>query len=148
MTWAPAQTQIAVYTVLKNDSALAALLGTTVGGAQKIFDNVPDKTPWPFITIHCKPWSDRGSYTYEGLEGQLSVDVWYQPGGSTSVQGRGDKQVQAIQARVDALLHKQYLTISGWNTLQLRRAVIDILTDPDNVTKHGVQQFKILLGGQ
>lgn len=148
MTWAPQQVQITVFTLLKADTSLATLLNTTVSGTQKIFDFVPDNTDFPFVVIESKPYEDRGSYTTEGLQAEISIHTWYQPGGSSSVSGRGDKQVQLIQSRIDQLLHKQPVTISGWNALILRRSFIDIVVDPDNVTRHGIQKFKLFLGGQ
>lgn len=147
MTWAPQETQIAVYNILKADSALMVLLGTTVGGTQKVFDFVPDNTAFPFLVMEPKPWEDRGNYTTEGLSAELWIHTWYQPGQSGSFTGRGDKQVQLIQSRIDQLLHKQPLSISGWNTLILRRSLVDIVVDPDNVTRHGIQKFKLFLGG-
>jgi hypothetical protein len=147
MTWAPQQTQISLYNRLTGDSALMVLLGTTVGGTQKVFDHVPDDTAFPFVVIESKPWEDRGSHNTEGLSAEISIHCWYQPGAS-SFSGRGDKQTQLIQQRIDELLHKYALTISGWNTLILRRSTINILTEPDNVTKHGIQQFKLLIGEQ
>ncbi len=143
--WAPSDTQIAVYNLLAYDTTLAGLLGTTVGGAQKIFDHVPDNTAFPFVQIAIRPWVDRGNYTLNGLSGEIWVHTWYQAG--SAVTGLGDKQVQAIQARIDTLLHNSYLAITGWRNLNLRRALVNIMDDPDNVTKHGIQQFKILLGG-
>lgn len=145
-TWAPQETQIAIYGILKADSALMVLLGTTVSGTQKVFDFVPDNTPFPYVTMSIKPWQDRGNHTHAGLQCEFQIDVWYQPGTSSN-SGRGDKQVQLIQKRIDELLHKKNLGVSGWNTLQCRRSLIDIITDPDQVTRHGIQQFKLFLGG-
>lgn len=147
MTWAPQETQISIFNVLKGDSALMALLGTTVGGAQKVFDHVPDNTAYPYITLQINPWEDRGNYTDEGLKALLSIHTWYQPDASSSFTGRGDKQVQLIQKRIDELIHKGQFPISGWRKVVLRRATINILVEPDNVTRHGVQQFNLYLGG-
>lgn len=146
MTWAPQETQISIYNRLSGDSTLAVALGTTVAGTQKIFDHVPDSTEFPFVVIEAKPWEDRGNHTSEGLAAEVFIHTWYQPG-KGSFTGRGDKQTQLIQKRIDELLHKYALSISGWTTLILRRSVMNILTEPDNVTKHGIQQFKLFLGG-
>ncbi len=140
-TWAPQETQIAIFQLLSGDTDLTALLGAT----GKIFDYLPDNTDFPYVTMNIKPWLDRGNYTHEGLSCVLQIDVWYQPGKSPYT-GRGDKRVQLIQKRIDELLHKQNLDVDGWNTLILRRALIDIITDPDTVTRHGIQQFKLFLG--
>jgi len=147
MSWAPQQVQIKIYSTLTADSALMVLLGTTVGGTQKVFDFVPDNQAFPFLVMEINPWQDRGSHTTEGFEAELWVHTWYQPGVG-SFTGRGNKQVQLIQSRVDELLHLQELTFTGWNNLLLRRSTVDIITDPDNVTKHGIQKFKLLVGGQ
>jgi len=140
MTWAPQESQIALFNKLNGDATLTSLIG-----ANRIFDHVPQNQAFPFIQIEVKPFEDRGNYTFEGLKADLFVHVWYQPGSAST--GRGDKQVQLIQKRVDELLHKKELPVVGWSTLLLRRSLIDILTDPDGVTKHGVQQFKLFLGG-
>lgn len=145
-TFAPMETQIAIFNKLSGDSTLLTLLGTTPSGAQKIFDYVPENNPFPYITMSVKPWTNRANYTHDGLECQLQISVWYQPGVG-GFKGRGDKQIQLIQKRVEDLLTKTNLSINGWNTLQLRRSLIDIITDPDSVTRHGIQQFKLFLGG-
>jgi hypothetical protein len=145
--WAPSDTQIALFNYLSNDATLMSLLGTTVGGTQKVFNRVPDNTAFPFIAIDVRPWVDRGNYTTNGLQGEIWVHVWYQAGASGSMTGLGDKPVQAIQARVDALLHNSYVAISGWRNLSLRRNLVNIMLDPDNITLHGIQKFKLLIGG-
>lgn len=147
--WAPSDVQIAVYNHLASDDTIITLLGensASVNLSNKVFDHVPQDTAYPFVVVQINPWEDRGSYTKEGLEATLSIHVWYRPG-ITSVTGRGDKQVQAIQKRIDEILHANQIPISGWKNLIFRRALIDILVEPDNVTRHGIQQFKLLLGG-
>jgi hypothetical protein len=141
ITWAPSETQLAIFNLLCADADLETLLD----GADKIYDYVPDNKVFPYITMSIKPWLDRGNYTHEGLSCLLQISTWYQPGASP-FKGRGDYRIQQIQKRVDELLHKKPIAISGWNTLILRRALIDIITDQDNVTRHGIQQFKLFLG--
>lgn len=147
MTWAPKETQIAIFGVLGGDSTLVGLLGGSAlpGGDPKVYDFVPDNKAFPYVTLQILPWNDRGNHTDEGLECELQINVYHQP--TATNPGRGNKTVQTIQARIDDLLHKQSFCIDGWNILGLRRTFVDILTDPDNVTKHGIQRFKLLLGG-
>lgn len=146
MTWAPQETQISIYNLFANDGSLSVLLNPDGGTTSKIFDHVPDGQPFPFISMDITPFRDRGSYTNEGWLGEIWIHSWYQAG-QNSVTGLGKKQVQLIQARVDRLLHNTYLAISGWRNLNLRRAMVNVMQDPDNVTMHGIQQFKIMLGG-
>jgi hypothetical protein len=64
MTWAPTETQIAVYGALSGDSALQTLLG----GAGRILNHVPDQTTFPYITFSLLPFTIRDNYTKDGLE--------------------------------------------------------------------------------
>lgn len=147
--WAPSDVQVAIYNHLATDDSLITLLGEdsgTVDISNKVFDHVPDRTAFPYVVIDIKPFEDRGNYSTEGLEATLTVHVWYQPGAS-GVTGRGDKAVQLIQKRIDEILHKSRMSISGWKNLILRRTLIDIIVEDDNVTRHGVQQFKLFIGG-
>lgn len=146
MTWAPTETQKSIFSTLSGDATLVGLLGGTLVTNPKVFDHVPDNVVFPYVTMSIRPWEDRGNATYEGLRCELQIDVWYQPG-TASTSNRGEKSLQAIQARIDALLHEQEPCIEGWNVLALRRTFVDILTEPDNVTKHGIQRFKLFLGG-
>jgi len=137
MSWAPLEAQKAIFTKLTGDTALATLLGASQS-VQKVFDFVPDNTPYPYITISPKPFTERGNHTKEGWACEFQINVYHQV--------RGDKTVQSIQARVNDLLNDQSLSVSGWNVLGCRRTFVDILTLEDNVTKMGIQRFNLLLG--
>lgn len=136
MTWAPSETQIAVYTQLNSDAALTTLLG----GANRIYDHVPDNTNYPYITLNIVPFTDRGSYTTEGVAVEFQVSIWVRG------TGLGAKQLQALQKRVDELIHEANLSISGWNIITIRRSLIDQQVENDNVTRQGIQRFTLLLG--
>jgi hypothetical protein len=105
-----------------------------------VFDHVPDNQDFPYITLQIKPWLDRGSETWEGLEATIQINVWYYR------PGAGDLEVQKIQKRIDELLHNKDVCIDGWNIIAFRRTMIDILVDPDNITLHGVQTYKLMIG--
>lgn len=142
-TFAPSETQKAIYEILSEDDTIIDLLGEDSGTddvSSKVFDHVPDNSVYPYITLQVLPWTDRGSHTYEGLETEFQIDVWYRS------PGRGTKQVQAIQKRIDELLHKRQICVYGWNTNLMRRTYIDIVTEDDNVTHNGIQRFKLFLG--
>lgn len=137
MTWAQQETQKTIYDLLANDEELIELIGEN-----KVFDFTPDNSPYPFITFFQSgdTWADRGSHTTEGWDARLQINVWYRG------PGRGKKEVQNIQARIDQILHKQDICVEGWNIIAFRRQTATILTEPDNVTLHGVQIYKLLLG--
>lgn len=148
MTWAPKEAQIRIFTVLSQDATLQTLLGTTTA-APKVFDHVPQGTLFPYVTMQIRPMSDRGNQTLEGVAFAYQINVWHRAGTDVTTgtpTGRGDKQVQEIQARIDFLLHRQDICIDGWNIISHRRSTVDVLDEDDGVTKHGIQIFNLLLG--
>lgn len=136
MSWGPSEVQKAVYALLANDATLTTLLG----GAGRVFDFVPQDSSYPYLTMFIKPFQDRGNATGEGLQCEFQITTWARG------NDRGDKAVQAIQDRIDQLLHKTSLVMTGWAVTCLRRSFVDILTMDDNVTKQGIQRFKLQLG--
>lgn len=139
MTWAPQETQKTIYDTLTADVTLGGLLGATVSDP-RVYDHVPDVQKFPFVTLQIKPMSDRGNQSFEGVEIDYQINVWYR------APGRGDLEVQKIQERIDFLLHKRDICIEGWNIITHRRSTVNILDEPDGVTKHGVQIFNLMLG--
>lgn len=144
MTWAPQEAQKTFYIILSTDADLQTLIGGTghlpVPGPSKIYDRVPNELPFPFITIGDMQWEDRGNHTLEGLRADLIINVWYRE------PGAGRKAVQAIQKRIDELIHKTDPCIEGWNIVGLRRSTVNIVIDPDNITLHGIQKFNLMIG--
>lgn len=140
--FAPLEVQAEIFAVLNADADLTTLLG-----ANKIFDFVPDKKAFPYVTINALPFVQRDNATNDGMECEFQINVWYSPGASGQTS-RGNKPVQLIQKRVDELLQHRSLCVNGWNTLQLRRTFIDIVVESDNVTRQGIQRFKLFLGSK
>jgi hypothetical protein len=139
--FAPQETQKEIFLLLNNDTALTALIG-----ANKVFDFVPDKKAFPYVTLYILPFVERDNYTHEGFNCEFQINVFYQPGPGQT--GAGNKKVQEIQKRIDEILNKKSICIDGWNTLECRRSFIDISTDEDNVTKQGIQRFRLMLGSK
>lgn len=136
MLFAPQSTQKTIFETLNNDSALQTLLG----GANKVFDRVPDNQPFPFITIGDGVWNNRDNESTDGLGVDLVINTWYRE------PGLGRLKVQEIQKRIDELIHRKEPCIEAWNIVSLSRGTINIILDPDNMTLHGIQTFKLMIG--
>ena len=143
-TWGPGETQQTIYEVLSTDETLQDLIGglghKTIPGDSKIYDRVPNEKNYPYITIGDIQWADRGNHTWEGWRAVLTVNVWYRDPGAAR------KAVQAIQKRIDELIHKTEPCIEGWNIVGLRRSTSNIIIEPDNITLHGIQKFNLMIG--
>ena len=57
--------------------------------------------------------------TTEGVTVEFQISAWVR-GAS-----RGSLAVQSIQKRIDELIHKANLSITGWKIITLRRELID-----------------------
>lgn len=147
MTWAPLEVQKEIYLKLAMDSELIVKLGgdATDSISTKIFDHVPDNTVSPYVTIYALPFNERANATFEGWSAEVQINVFYRPGEGANTS-RGNKFVHEVQAIIDSVLHNQDLCTDGWNTLQMRRSLVTIETLDDNVSKHGIQRFNLLIG--
>lgn len=135
MLFGSQSTQKTIFDLFVADTTLTTLLG-----ANKIFDHVPDSQPFPFVVIGDGVWENRDHETLDGMEGNPIIHVWYR------APGRGRLKVQEIQKRIDELLHRTEPCIEDWNIVSLRRGTIEILVEPDNVTLHGIQTFNLMIG--
>jgi hypothetical protein len=128
----PLQTRL--FEILSGDATLAELIG-----ADRVFDFVPENEPYPYITIGDMESRDWGSHTHDGFEFDAHIHTW------TKASGR--KQALEIMARVYQLLHNLDISITDFPTITCREADRRIPLDPDGRTYHGIQRFRIVLGG-
>ncbi len=122
-----------IFDTIKDDATIITLVGSS------IFDNVPDNSDFPYITIGEVETGDFSSHTNDGFEGSVTVHVWS--------QDRGRNNTKTIQARIYTLLQNLDLAIVGVPTLNFRLGSQSTILDPDGRTNHGIQTFNILLGG-
>jgi hypothetical protein len=137
--WAPKELQKAIYAILSADVSLQTALGGTPTDT-RVYDFVPDNKSYPYVTLDMGVFNDRGNHTKEGWATNFQVNVWARP------NVRGAKPVQDIQAIIHGLLHEIDVDVLDWNIIVLRCSSVTIITDDDNITKHGIQIFKLMLG--
>jgi len=125
--------QKAIWTRLGESSDLPAL-----------YENVPQKdgqinADWPFVSIgddtHA-PWDTDDSV---GSESTITIHAWARYGGRAAVK--------AIQAVIYELLHRHELDleVEGFSAVAVEFEYSEALEDPDGVTWHGVQRFRIYI---
>ena len=125
--------QSAIYTALNNDSTL-----TTTYGAG-VYDDVPEGSGFPYVTMGEDASNAYGTKDLDGSTVSLNIHVWS--------QYRGSKEVKTIMDRIHTLLHDSSLSVSGFNLVNTRFEFMDILRDPDGITRHGVMRFRAVMLG-
>lgn len=133
MSTAQFQLQSTIYTTLNNDSNLTNTLGAS------IFDEVPEGSSTPYVTIGEDTAVDYSTDTADGADITVNIDVWS--------EYKGSKECKQIMDRIHDLLHDSSLSITGFNLVNLRFEFSDILRDPDGVTRHGVMRFRAIILG-
>jgi len=122
--------QEAIYTALRADAGIKAL----VGDPARIYDNVPQQTTYPYITIGDDTAAEAGAADFDGQEITLTMHAWS--------QDRGRKEVKDILAAIYAALHDAVMAVTGATHVNLRWEFSDTFRDADGQTYHGVTRFR------
>jgi len=107
-----------------------------------IYDHVPqpidsaDDTAFPYIVIGAVRVSEDDTDDVLGFDARAEVHVWSRQ--------RGRKQTKEIQDAIYARLHRADLTITGYHSISCDHEFSESVVDADGLTRHGVQQFRIL----
>nr|WP_272210653.1 DUF3168 domain-containing protein [Marinicella sp. W31]MDC2876554.1 DUF3168 domain-containing protein [Marinicella sp. W31] len=97
----------AIHMALSSDAALSALIGPDA-----IFDRLLSRPQLPAIVFGECETRDYSTVTESGNEHFLTLEIWS--------EAHGRKALQAIEARVKALLHDAELALSGFALVNLR----------------------------
>jgi hypothetical protein len=125
--------QSTIYSTLNGDNNLTSTLGAS------IFDEVPEGSATPYVTIGEDTAIDYSAGSEDGADVTVNIDVWS--------EYKGSKETKQIMDRIHDLLHDSNLSITGFNLVNLRFEFSDILRDPDGVTRHGVMRFRAIILG-
>jgi hypothetical protein len=97
-------------------------------------------TAFPYITIGEATHSDWSTDSESGFECTVTIHVWSRK--------EGRKEVKTIQGEVYAALHRQALTVTGYALVDCNFENSDTFLDPDGITHHGTQTFRIIIDQQ
>lgn len=107
-----------------------------------VYDHVPqesdagDDSKFPYITIGEARANEFDTDDKLGFDATVVIHVWSRQ--------RGRKQVKLIQDQVYEVLHRANLTIIGYHFLSMDQEFAESFVDNDGLTRHGVQQFRVL----
>ena len=124
--------QKAVYAALSDDAGLKAL----IGDPPRLYDDVPQDTLFPYVTLGEVTTADWGTATEKGTAHRLTLHAWSRYGGR--------KDVKDIMAAVYDALHEADLTLEGHHLISLRFQFSDVFRDADLETYHGVMRYRAL----
>jgi hypothetical protein len=115
---------------------IAALRGIGSPAGANVFDRVPERNPFPRVTVGGGQSVPVDEDCYEGTESTIQIDAW-----SREV---GFSEVKQIASAIRSRLHNGDLTLSG-HTLELMK--VESITydrDPDGLTSRARIQLRAL----
>jgi hypothetical protein len=121
--------QRAIYDTLANDGDVVQRLG----GA-RIFDDVPQKSPYPYLTLGQSVVRDWSTGTEEGAEHILTLHVWS--------RAEGRREAHDIMTSIREALHDRALALDGHRLVQLRHELSEARREPDGETYHGIVRLR------
>jgi hypothetical protein len=124
--------QAIVYSTLNGDSALDGIVGNN-----KIFDNVPQDTGYPYVVIGNESAINRGTKNLDGNEYTIDIEVWS--------QYRGKKEIKEAMERIYNLFHDADYSVSGADMVISQVRNVITLTENDGITRHGVITLSVIV---
>jgi uncharacterized protein DUF3168 len=121
--------QQAIFTALSTSTALVNYLD----GA-KIYDDMPEQTPFPYVTIGQSLMTDWSTASDQGREHLLRLHVWSRSTGSS--------EVQLITEEIINILHDVSLNLTDNVLVNMRFSGVDMLRDRDGKTHHSILRFR------
>lgn len=122
--------QEALYARLTGFAPLTALV-------QGVHDHVPQGAAFPYVQVGEIDSAEWDTDTSLGSDDTVTIHVWS--------RYRGRLQTHQIQDAIYSALHRHALTVDGAQVVTVEFEFADSLLDPDGLTRHGVQRFRILL---
>ena len=124
--------QTILYSTLNGDSTLDGIVGDN-----KIFDNVPQDTSYPYVVIGNINVANRGTKSLDGNEYSVDIDVW-----STY---RGKKEISQAMERIYELFHDTSYSVSGADVVVRPVRSTITLVENDGITRHGVLSLSVIV---
>jgi hypothetical protein len=121
--------QKAIHAALIAAPNLIALLG-----APRIYDEVPRKPTFPYVTYGASTVRDWSTGTDEGHEHTVTLHAWS--------RFAGRKPVHEILGAMEAALDQQPLTLDGHRLINLRHEFSDVRRETDGETWHGILRLR------
>ena len=106
--------------------------------AVPVFDFVPQESaPSNYVTIGADTLAPFSTDGKNGFDGTLVIHSW--------AVANGRKTIKTLQGAVYDSLNRADLAVTGYNSIGIDFEFSETNLDPDGVTYHGVQRFRILI---
>lgn len=102
-----------------------------------VYDATPQDEAFPYITFAADSEEQWDTDDSRGFEAIAEIHVWS--------RFRGQGEVKRIQRAIYNALHNVNLTVIRHNVVLCLWESAQQFVDPDGLTRHGVQRFRVIL---
>lgn len=99
-----------------------------------VYDEPPEGASMPYVVIGDITETPALSHNVDGREVLVTVHVWSAYAGAA--------EAREIAGEVIGTLHRQRITVTGWQPVLLLLEFFDVLRDPGGVVRHGVIRLR------
>ena len=138
--------QAAIFTLLRANAGLSALLASSVidgdSANKAVYDQAPQvdqsegTTAFPYVVIGEDTAGEFDADDFAGQETTITLHVWS--------RYRGKKEVKQILDALYSALHNAALTVTGHIAVYCYFEYSESFQDPDGVSMHGVARYRIV----
>lgn len=125
--------QKAIHSAL-DSASITDSSGSAITG---VFDDVPEGTEYPYITIGEDTAIDVSTKDKTHFEHTLTIHAWS--------QYRGRRDIKELMEQVHNALHNVDLSVTGASLCNLRQEFQTTLLENDGITRHGVMRFRAVV---
>ena len=129
MAHSSAELQVTIVKALSADPAVIGLLG-----GPKIFDHVPERAKFPYVTLGRTTVMDWSTGTEDGDEHILTLHVW--------ARGGSKAETYEIMDKVSTKLQDTPLTLDSHRLVNFQLQFAEARQEPDSPTYHGILRFR------
>lgn len=121
--------QKSIFDALASDAVLTGLLGSS-----RIYDHVPQRAAFPYLTLGQSVVRDWSTATDSGEEHILTLHVWS--------RADGRRETHEIMGALREALHEPTLALEGHRLVNLRHELSEARREPDGETYHGIVRLR------
>ena len=121
--------QVAIHNALTNHAGV-----TTALGGPNVFDDVPQRTKFPYVTLGDIETRDWDTQTSVGHEHIITLHIWS--------NHRGRKEVQTIIGEIDDALDDENLILQNHTLINLHVVFWSAMRDLDGDVYHGIIRLR------
>ena len=128
------------------EAALQTAIYSALSGGQSVpvyaQGSVPDNAESRYIVIGNDTLIEWDTDGRTGFEATITIHTW-----DSTAENRSYLPLKGIMGDIYNLLHRAELSITGYNTIGIDFEFSETYLDPDGLTRHGIQRFRVYMRG-